>query len=116
MLLEEADEADEEFLGSETIKPALHSKHTSTHLKATHEHMMRTVEARTKASSRIRYDILQRNLHQFIEQNYSSLVADTELTEWDDVQVLDDNLELVRVAECCEQRCILPIHQLKLML
>jgi len=58
------------------------------------------VEARLKPSSNLRTDKIRHLLGHFIESNYDTLLQESEITEWKDVHLLKQHLDIVRIAEC----------------
>ena len=61
-----------------------------------------TVEIRLKSSSTLRYDVLRRMLHNHLNDEYDTLLTHSEVHDWREVSVLEQNVERVWIGECCK--------------
>ena len=50
-----------------------------------------------------RYDTLRTVIHDFINANFDSLLPESLLVDWEEVGLLAQHVDVIRVAECCKQ-------------
>lgn len=74
------------------------------------------IEARLKQDSQLRFAQIRYVLHSFILDGYTTLCQDTLLEDWQDVDLLAQHLDEVRVAECSGQNEIIPVADVELQI
>lgn len=52
-----------------------------------------------------RHDNIKKAVHDFIQANFDSLLPESVVYDWDEVALLAQHVDVIRVAECCELRC-----------
>lgn len=72
-----------------------------------------TVEVALKhsgSSRTCRSDIIKKAVLQFIEENFESLLPESQIVDWDDLPILAQHVDAIRVAECGELTCTCSVH------
>ncbi|GAA5959456.1 hypothetical protein JCM3765_002332 [Sporobolomyces pararoseus] len=74
------------------------------------------VEIRLKSNSTLRYDVLRRMLHNHLNDEYETLLTHSEVHDWREVSVLEQNVERVWIGECSLPDQAVPLHAVTLQL
>ncbi|GAA6025308.1 hypothetical protein JCM11491_002443 [Sporobolomyces phaffii] len=72
------------------------------------------IEVRLKANSTLRYDVLRRMLHSHLDDEYETLLTHSEVHDWRDVAVLEQNVERVWIGECALPTQAVPLSSVRL--
>lgn len=68
------------------------------------------MEVALKSSSNARAcrpDTIKKAVFKFIEENFESLLPESQIVDWDDIPILVQHVSSIQVAECCEGHCYL---------
>ncbi|GAA5845714.1 hypothetical protein JCM3766R1_001146 [Sporobolomyces carnicolor] len=74
------------------------------------------VEVRLKAASTLRYDVLRRMLHNHLNDEYETLLTHSEVHDWREVAVLEQNVDRVWIGECSLPTQAVPLTSVTLQL
>lgn len=58
------------------------------------------VEVRLKATSTLRYDLIRSLLSSYLDNEYETVLTHSEVHDWRDVGVLEQNVDRVWIGEC----------------
>ncbi|GAA5897625.1 Pch2p [Sporobolomyces salmoneus] len=74
------------------------------------------VEVRLKPNSTLRYDVLRRMLYNHLNDEYETLLTHSEVHDWREVAVLDQNVDRVWIGECSLPTQAVPLSSVTLEL